>query len=55
MTKVSVGNKVPISGQYKPTKGGAEATFVQGKTVPPTPNGSLGWVLVDPTKHKKSN
>jgi len=52
MVKVPVGGKVPVSGQYKPTKGGTEATFVQGKKVPPTPNGSTGWVLVDKTKHK---
>lgn len=52
MNKVPVGSKVPVSGQYKPTKGGTEATFVQGKTVPPTPNGSTGWKLVDQTKHK---
>ncbi len=52
MTTIKTGQKVPVSGQYKPTGSNNEVTFVQGKTVPPTPSGATKFTLVDQTKHK---
>ncbi len=51
------GMETPISGQYEvigPRGGhtGAEITAVEGKPLPPTPESGMGYVLVDPTKHK---
>ena len=43
---------VPVSGQYRPTGGSNEYTFVKGNRVPPTPSGSTNFRLVDKTKHK---
>lgn len=51
--KVKAGQKVPVSGQYKPVGGKTESTFVEGKRVPPTKLSSQEWLLVDKTKHKK--
>ena len=47
-----------VSGQYAvvgPRGGrlGTEVTSVQGKPLPPTPKPGQGYVLVDPTQHKK--
>ena len=59
MSKVlKPGQSTPKSGQYEVTgpKGGhtgTEVTGVQGKPLPPTPKPGQGFVLVDPTKHKK--
>ena len=57
MTKkivVKTGEKVQISGQYRPSGGRTESTFTKGE--PATPN-NIGkrqiWFLVDETKHKK--
>jgi hypothetical protein len=57
MTKkivVRTGEKVHISGQYRPSGGRTESTFTKGE--PATPN-NIGkrqvWFLVDKTKHKK--
>jgi hypothetical protein len=52
------GTKTPNSGQYvtvgpKGGKVGGEITSVEGKPLPPTPKPGQGFVLVDPTKHKK--
>ena len=47
------GNKVPESGQYKPSKGGGEVTGVKGKRLPPSKKPGTKYNLVDPTKHKK--
>lgn len=49
--KVKTGQKVPVSGQYKAVGSKTEVTFVQGKRVPPTPQGTATFVLVDKTKH----
>ena len=58
MVKVKPGAEAPKSGQYKvvgPRGGdlGREVTAVQGKPMPPTQGPGQGYVLVDPTKHKK--
>lgn len=53
MAKVKTGQVVSVSGQYRPVGSKNEFTFVEGKKVPPTPNGSSSFVLVDKTKHKK--
>ncbi|MDD5639666.1 MAG: hypothetical protein PHR47_02570 [Candidatus Pacebacteria bacterium] len=57
MTKkivVRTGEKVPVSGQYRPSGGRTESTFTKGD--PATPN-NIGkrqfWTLVDKTKHKR--
>jgi hypothetical protein len=48
-TKVRPGQKTPISGIYRPTKGGAEVAISKGDRVPPTkPGGS--FILKTPTK-----
>ena len=52
MTKVKTGQMVPQSGQYRPVGSKTEVTFVQGKRVPPTPQGATKFVMVDATKHK---
>lgn len=50
---VRTGSIVPISGQYKPSGGDTEATFVKGEHVPPNNSGVRQiWTLVDQTKHK---
>ena len=46
------GQKAPVSGQYKPSKGGGEVTAVKGKRLPPAKPGAK-YKLVDPTKRKK--
>jgi len=51
--KITTGQKVPVSGQYKAQGGHTEVTFVQGKRVPPTANGATKFTLVDKTKHGK--
>ncbi len=54
MTKtiIKTGQTVPKSGQYRPQGSSTEFTFVEGKKVPPTTNGSTKFTLVDSTKHK---
>lgn len=52
------GTITQVSGQYAivgPRGGmlGTEITSVQGKPLPPTPKPGQGYVLVDPTQHKK--
>lgn len=52
------GTVTPVSGQYavvgpRGGKLGTEVTSVQGKPLPPTPKPGQGYVLVDPTQHKK--
>lgn len=54
-TTVKTGQTAPKSGQYKPQGGKTEVTFVQGKKIPPTSNGSTKFTLVDPTLHKGGN
>lgn len=49
---IKTGQKVPISGQYKPVGSKTEVTFVEGKRVPPTSKGATKYTLVDKTKHK---
>lgn len=49
---VKTGGIVSISGQYRAIGSKAEYTFVQGKRVPPTNQGSTKFILVDATKHK---
>jgi len=56
-SKISVrtGQKVPVSGQYRPSGGNTEATFVKGEPAIPNNFGSRQvWRLVDKTKHKQS-
>lgn len=50
--KIKTGQTVPVSGQYRPTGGKNEYTFVAGNRVPPTPKGGGTFTLVDKTKHK---
>ena len=50
--KVKTGSIAPVSGQYRPSGTHTEVTLVQGKRVPPTPNGATEFTLVDKTKHK---
>ena len=38
-TKIKTGQKVPVSGQYRPAGSKTEVTLVQGKRVPPTTTG----------------
>lgn len=52
MTKIKTGQIVPQSGQYRPVGSKTEVTFVEGKKVPPTANGTTKFILVDSTKHK---
>lgn len=57
MSKLKPGAEAPKSGQYKvvgPRGGdaGREVTAVKGKPMPPTDKPGMGYVLVDPTKHK---
>lgn len=52
------GEIIPRSGQYErvgPRGGrtGEEVTSTRGERVPPTPRPGEGYVLVDPTRHKK--
>lgn len=54
MTKpLKPGTPVPTSGQYKNPATGNEVTGVKGKPLPPTQRPGQGYVLVDPTKHKR--
>ena len=51
---VRTGKIVQDSGQYKPSGGKTEFTFVEGKKVPPNQFGKLQkFTMVDRTKHKK--
>ena len=48
------GEIVQESGQYIPSGGKTEFTFVRGNKVPPNPFGKLQkFTMVDKTKHKK--
>ena len=51
LTKIKTGQKVPVSGQYRPTGSKTEVTLVQGKRVPPTATGVTTFTLVDKTTH----
>lgn len=51
-TVVKTGQKVPVSGQYKPVGRKTEITLVKDKRVPPSKLGATKFILVDPTKHK---
>lgn len=53
IVKIKTGQKVPISGQYKPVGINTEVTLIKGKRVPPTLNGATTFILVDKTKHRK--
>lgn len=50
--KTRTGEKVKVSGQYRPVGKRTEVTFVKGHKVPPFKN-STSFVLVDKTKHSK--
>lgn len=51
---IKTGQIVQDSGQYKPSGGNIEFTFVEGKRVPPNQFGKLQkFTMVDITKHKK--
>lgn len=57
-TQLRPGHQTPASGQYavvgpKGGKTNTEVTSVEGKPLPPTPKPGQGYVLVDPTQHKK--
>ena len=54
-TTVKTGQIAPKSGQYRPFGSKTEVTLVQGKRVPPTPQGATKFTLVDPTKHKEGS
>lgn len=47
------GEIAEISGQYQNTTTKNEVTVTKGEPMPPTPRPGQGYVLVDPTKHKK--
>lgn len=52
------GQRPDQSGQYgvvgpRGGRTGTEVTGVAGKPLPPTERPGMGYVLVDPTKHKK--
>ena len=47
------GEIAPRSGQYRNTRTKTEVTVTRGEPFPPTPRKDQGYVLVDPTKHKK--
>ncbi len=51
--KLPPGTPAPKSGQYKVPGSKVEVTAVQGKPLPPTPKPGQGYIIVDPTKHKK--
>ena len=53
MIKVKTGQIVTHSGQYRPIGSKTEVTFVEGKRVPPTSNGTTKFVMVDKIKHKR--
>ena len=56
---IKPGTPAPSSGQYVEVgpRGGIhgpnEITAVQGKPMPPTSSPGCGWLLVDPTNHKR--
>jgi hypothetical protein len=55
--KFKSGEEAPRSGQYEIVgprggKTGDERTVTRGEPFPPTPEKGMGYVLVDPTKHK---
>lgn len=52
MTKIKTGQIVTQSGQYRPVGSKTEVTFVEGKCVPPTHNGTTKFVMVYKTKHR---
>ena len=53
MTRIKTGQICQQSGQYRPIGAKTEVTLVEGKRVPPAPNGVTKFVVVDATKHKK--
>jgi hypothetical protein len=58
ITVLKPGTITPRSGQYavvgpRGGKLGTEVTSIQGKPLPPTTKPRQGYVLVDPTQHKK--
>lgn len=53
-TVVHTGETVKISGEYHPSGGTSEFTFVKGKTVPPNPEGvRQTFTLVHKARHHK--
>lgn len=57
MSPIKPGAEAPRSGQYgvvgpRGGRTGQEVTAVRGKPMPPTPKTGMGYVLVDPTKHR---
>lgn len=52
-TKLPPGTPAPRSGQYRNPSTRTEVTASRGERLPPTPKPNQGYVLVDPTKHKK--
>lgn len=47
------GTPAPKSGQYENVKTHTEVTVVKGEPLPPTPKAGQGYILTDPTKHKR--
>ena len=50
--RLTPGQIVDVSGQYKNTSTNTEVTCVKGERLPPTPGKGQKYVLVDKTKHK---
>lgn len=48
------GEIAEVSGQYKNIKTEREVTVTKGEPFPPTPKKNQGYILIDPTKHKKN-
>lgn len=52
--KVGTGEKVQVSGQYRPSGARTEITLSRGDRVPPNNQGvRQTFLLVDKTKHKR--
>jgi len=52
--KLKPGSTCPVSGQYRNSRTGRQATCVKGEKMPPGPVGKHStWKLTDPTRHKE--